>query len=354
MQEAELKELHLYKELKTAIRLIELGFGELQNLHINSHTVNDFYHLPFQLLSSGFERLMKCHICYGYYEQNGMYPDYRYLKRCGGQNGHDLLELKTCILDSYFLTDNPPILDEDFNILKNDKYLEIILDLLSEFGKYARYYNLDVVTSAPKSSKNVIDLWKKYENNLISSNPKFVNIETWESIEEVYSFVRQQILIKLEKFTGAICRQFTIGKLGEKARQYSSVIFYFIQLKDEDLGQRNYRVETTRYQEKERKVHQRTSFNELNRRNNPHYRHKVVRKEDFEGDWPFYSDEVTIKCYEKHLCVVTIENKDYALNGSAIGRFQLEAVHNAEMAIQEKSVGPFIQMALNLGKEVEQ
>jgi len=54
-----LKEFSIDDELRTSIKLIELGFGEFQNLDMT----NDFYHLPFQLLSSGFERLMKCHIC---------------------------------------------------------------------------------------------------------------------------------------------------------------------------------------------------------------------------------------------------------------------------------------------------
>jgi len=54
-----LKELYLDDELRTAVRLIELGFGEFQNLDL----ANDFYYLPFQLLSGGFERLIKCHIC---------------------------------------------------------------------------------------------------------------------------------------------------------------------------------------------------------------------------------------------------------------------------------------------------
>ena len=87
MNKKVLKDISLDDELQTAIRLIELGFGEYQNLD----SVNDFYYLPFQLLSSGFERLMKCHICLGHYENNNMYPNGKYLKECGGKNGHDLL-----------------------------------------------------------------------------------------------------------------------------------------------------------------------------------------------------------------------------------------------------------------------
>lgn len=61
MKEKILKDIYLVDELQTAVRLIELGLGEFQNLTLE----NDFYHFPFQLLSSGFERLMKCHICFG-------------------------------------------------------------------------------------------------------------------------------------------------------------------------------------------------------------------------------------------------------------------------------------------------
>ena len=41
---------------------------------------------------------------------------------------------------------------------------------------------------------------------------------------------------------------------------------------------------------------------------------------------------------------MTIDNKDYALNGSAQGRYKLEGVHEAGMAILGKSVIPFIEM----------
>ena len=155
MKEEVLKDLHLHEELQSAVRLVELGFGEFQNLEM----INDFYYLPFQLLSSGFERLMKCHICLGYYEKNGTYPDSRYLKNCGGKGGHDLKDLKKAILESFFSIHEIPALHDDFNLLKNDEDLEQLIYLLSEFGKYARYYNLDVVTSATAMSIDVKTLW---------------------------------------------------------------------------------------------------------------------------------------------------------------------------------------------------
>lgn len=48
----------LNEEFDTANKLVRLGLGELQNINLD----NDFYFLPFQLLSQGFERFMKAYI----------------------------------------------------------------------------------------------------------------------------------------------------------------------------------------------------------------------------------------------------------------------------------------------------
>jgi hypothetical protein len=45
------RNIALIEELETSVRLLKLGFGEYQNLG----GANDFYYLPFQLISSGFE-----------------------------------------------------------------------------------------------------------------------------------------------------------------------------------------------------------------------------------------------------------------------------------------------------------
>ena len=53
MNDEVIRKLSLNEELNTSVRLIKLGFSEYQNLDMS----NDFYYLPFQLISSGFERL---------------------------------------------------------------------------------------------------------------------------------------------------------------------------------------------------------------------------------------------------------------------------------------------------------
>ncbi len=275
------------------------------------------------------------------------------MKNCGGKTGHDLLELKNSILNSFFSTHNIPALHEDIDFLKNDEDIDRLIHLLSEFGKCARYYNLDIVTSAANPAINVKVLWENYETSIVTSNPELMRkLEDVESGEEVLDYTKRIVIIKLEKFARAICRQFTIGRLGKKALKFSSALYSFIMLHDNELGNRNYRKETSAYQEKERKVHKRGFFDELQRITNKRYRHMTIKKEDFNGDWPFYHNEVVIECREKYWCVVTIDGKDYALNGSAKGRYKLEGVHEAGMAILGKSIGPFIDMALKLGEDV--
>lgn len=342
-----LKDLYLNDELTSSFKLIKLGFGEFQNLDFT----NDFYHLPFQLLSSGLERLMKCYICLGYFEKHEKYPESKFLKKCGGRNGHDLIELKNTIISEYFNSNKIPVLITDRQFLKTDNDLEKLIYLLSEFGKYARYHNLDIVTSATKPSIDVENLWKKYEDSIVLDNPILLKkLTDIENKNEVHHFVTQHIIKKLELFVRAISRQFTLGKLGAKALRFSGIYYDFILLRDNKIGTVDYRKNTTRYTQKEKKVHKRTVIDNLNRKINPDIEYQTITKDDFNGEWPFYHDKVTIECRQKCWCTVEIKGNDYALNGAAVDRYKLEHVFDAGMAIRGISVSKFIEMALDLAK----
>ncbi|HCV80804.1 hypothetical protein [Zunongwangia profunda] len=348
MTDSSIKDLYLYDELTASIKLIKLGFGEFQNLD----SINDFYHLPFQLLSSGLERLMKCFICLGYYEIHNEYPDSKYLKKCGGRNGHDLNELKNNILYNYFKNREITALKIDEKFLKEDSDLKELIYLLSEFGKYARYHNLDIITSASKPSIDVKRLWEKYETDILLADPSLLEkLSDFEYQKEVHSYVTQFIISKLEKFVRGISRQFTIGQLGEKAQQFSSVYYDFILLKDEKIGTTDYRKHTTRFKQKEKNAYKRTTIDNINRKINPDIKFKKILKDDFVGDWPFYAEEVIIECRQKYWCTIEIDGIDYALNGSASDRYKLDSVIDAGMSIRGKSISPFINMALELNEK---
>jgi len=345
MNDETLKKLSLNEELNTSIRLIKLGFGEYQNLDM----ANDFYYLPFQLISSGFERFMKCYICFGHYEKVGEFPNPKLFRN---KLGHDLIKLKKHITENYFQENSKALID-DLVFLKTDKDLEKLIELLSEFGKFARYFNLNVVTGEVDPGIDVKASWEEYETSyLLNDKELLAKLSDVETQKEVLDYITRNIIIKLEQFTRALSRQFTLGKLGVLAQQYSSIVYDFLLLKDYELGSIDYRKNTTIYEQREYKPHKRTIKDDYNRNRNKDYKSQLITKESFDGEWPFYADEVTIECRQKFWCIVTIDNYDYALNGAAKGRYKLEDVHEAGMAILGKSVGEFINMALKLGEDI--
>lgn len=346
MDDEVIRKLSLNEELNTSVRLIKLGFGEYQNLDM----ANDFYYLPFQLISSGFERFMKCYICLGHYEKEGKFPEPKLFRN---KLGHDLEKLKRHITENYF-QENSKALTDDLIFLRTDKDLEKLIVLLSEFGKFARYFNLNVVTGEVDPGIDVKASWEEYETSYVLNEKELLaKLSDFETQKEVLDYITRKIIIKLERFTRALSRQFTLGRLGVLAQQYSSIVYDFLMLKDSELGNIDYRKNTTRYEQREYKPHKRTIKDDYNRKRNKDYKSQLMKKESFDGEWPFYANEVIIECRHKFWCVVTIDNHDYALNGAAKGRYKLEDVHEAGMAILGKSVGPFIDMALKLGEDIK-
>ena len=231
-----IKNLALNEELLTSINLIKLGFREYQNIDM----ANDFYFLPFQLISSGFERLMKCHICLGHLELNNSYPDPKLFSKT---LGHDLQKLKNHIINNYFKTENRQALINDLDYIANNTELNKLISLLSEFGKFARYYNLDIVTGMKKPSTDIKTEWEDFEKNiLLADNALMKKFKDFNKQDEVNKVIIKTIIIKLEKFVRAIARQFTLGSLGKLALQYSPLVYPFLMLMDSDLGNTDYRV----------------------------------------------------------------------------------------------------------------
>ncbi len=344
MNDEIIRKSSLNEELITSIRLIKLGFGEYQNLDM----ANDFYYLPFQLISSGFERLMKCYICLGYYEKEGRFPEPMLFKNT---LRHNLVELKRHITENYF-QENSIALSEDLAFLEADKDLEKLIELLSEFGKFARYFNLNVVTGEVDPGIDVKASWKKYETSYVLNNKELLEkLSDFATRNEVSNSITRKIIEKLERFIRALSRQFTLGKLGTLAQQFSPNIYDFLMLKDVELGTIDYRKNTTRYIQRDHKPHKRTIKDEYNRKRNKDYKSQLITKESFNGEWPFYAEKVIIECRQKHWCVVTIDNYDYALNSSAKGKYKIEDVREAGMTILGKPIEQFTDMALKLGEK---
>lgn len=335
-----LKYSALLEEFETSDKLIKLGFGELQNINLN----NSFYFLPFQLLSQGFERFMKAYICLGHFHVKNELPNFKYLKKLG----HDLEKLLSEIIDKYYFHYNGPQYNLDNEFLKNSSDLKELLFMLSEFGKLSRYHNFDIITNNTKIGVDVNKLWEKFENSLINSKD-YENLMNFDLMQEVYYKISNHIIIVFEKFVSALSRQFVFKCLGQQSIVTTASTFTdFGMLYEQDFGKKDYRQQTSKYKEKPIKVHKRTIANEVQRKTNPNFKWKKINRLTYDGDWPFYADEVIIECREQYWCIITIEGHDYALNGAAKRKYQLENPHDVGMAVMGKSISDFIQMALEL------
>ena len=330
---ASIRTMCLIEELETARNLIVSGFEELQEIRMG----NDFYHLPQQLLASGFERLMKCYFCLVYEAQNGQYPETKFLKDLG----HNLEELKRTLATDYFATNGIPLLCDDLDFLKKDLLLERIIHNLSEFGQKARYYNLDIVTGSQKPPIDPKLEWEALERDIEDPTP-YLSMDSKEALyRDYYPRVNANIIAKLERLLRAVAMQFTLGKHGGRLQQMSWILTEFRNLRDNEFGIVDYRRSVKRSKDKWIK----RSKEDVS---NSRWPSTVISKEQFEGDWPFRSDEVVIECRENLFCIINIEGYDFALNGSAKSRFDYPFPHEAGIAILGKSIGPFIDMAFSL------
>lgn len=331
----------LIQELETARDLIKAGFGELQEIHLG----NDFYHLPQQLLASGLERLLKCYFCLVYEARNGSFPDKAFLMSIG----HSLTVAKQKLVDEYFDANGRPLLIADLDFLRNDGQLDGIINILSEFGKMARYYNLDIVAGSPNPPIDPSSEWARLETKIEDPRPYLTPGSMDALYRDYYPRVNAKIVGLLERFVRAVCMQFTLGNHGGRLKQLSPSVFDFIMLKDEAFGTTDYRRSVARNQQTKANWSKRSKEKALKSK----WPSALAVASDYGDKWPFRVDEVVIECRNDMFCVVNAKGYDFALNTPAKTCFGYPDPHDSGVAILGRSVGPFIDLAFSLseGKE---
>lgn len=332
--------LCILEELETSLDLLKSGFGHLQEIDMG----NTFYHLPHQLMASGFERFMKCYICLVHHGRTGSYPDAAFMKSLG----HDLENLLDTICKNYYGGMKRPFIRNEYTFISTDPVLGECIRILSLFGKKGRYYNLDIVAGAAQTPIDPRSEWRALESSVEDPVPFISNPELM--YRNYYPRVHSKLISKMERLIRAIALQFTLGdhfEQGGELRRTSSVSADFRNLDDEELGRNDYRrsVQILR-QEKDNWI-RRTDEEILSSR----WPTLTVIESEFEGEWPFREGRVILECQEGLFCIVYICGYAFALNGSARSRFGMPDPHDAGVAVLGKSVGPFIDAALGLGIE---
>lgn len=331
--------LCLHEELDTSKKLIESGFGHLQEVD----TSNPFYALPHLLLASGLERLMKCYISVIHKSRNGAYPDPKMMRHLG----HDLEKLLDEILSKYFGGLHRPIVKHDFAFISEQSSLRESVRILSLFGKKGRYYNLDIVAGDDIEPIDPTDEWKALEQSLEDPVPYIQEPE--RLYRDYYPKVNSLLIAGLERLIRAIAMQFTLGDHNDPYREIKplSIVYKdFLTLRDSEFGTIDYRrsVEILKVEQDQLECY---SDDEIA---NSKWPTRPVHSRDYANEWPFRIDSATIECRKKMCAIVYLEGYAFALNGFARSHFGYPFPHDAGVAILGKSIGPFIDMALDLAK----
>jgi len=233
--------MYLFWEVETASKLIKKGMAELQAIS----DANDFYHVPILLLSSGYERLIKCLLCLASMSEEGEITGMPYTT--SGRKGHDLdlllnTLLKICQEKNY--SSKFPAAKIDIDLLTNDKVLREIISIFFNFAQAGRYYNLDIVIKGKSDFKDSKNMWEELEMAIVRSSENIsrkYSDPNYRNIKGTYKEINQELIKILEKFARALSRLFTLGDFSNFSKGVSTPLHDFLFLRDEDLGTRDYR-----------------------------------------------------------------------------------------------------------------
>ena len=251
------EKLHFLEEtVNESVEFINCGLHYLSRINFANNNLS--YALSFLNLSRGFELLMKCMICYKRYDNtkdNKRFKKHFPTKEEMMGYGHNLNRLRKEIMKNYQglfrgKTSNPKMisqLKEDREFISKDKKLIRVLKIISKYGTKGRYYELDYVTSNSKKNNispkfemeqlimEILEKDEQLRNNFVNNRDNFlIDNKIWQEIIERY------IKPNLNKFLGALSRQFSLEILGDKARgcnaidKYAYLKDYKVKNKDED------------------------------------------------------------------------------------------------------------------------
>ncbi len=320
-----IKKVRLGDELENSCKQIIAGLKELQTTVQDT----DYHFIAFQLLDNGFERLLKCAICYGWLKENGSFPKTKNIK------GHDITVLLKRFLEKYFSQRVPALID-DYIFLSKNTDAQTIIKSLSEFGDYARYHNLNVVTGE-NNITDIKEIWNKLKMDYINkNNGLYEKLFVLPDFEFVEHSVTKYLVSIIEQITRAVVRQFTLGDLGDEPKKYIGSYSHFLFLNDSDIGVTNYFDKFFAKKIKSPIDYIKTKQNKT----------LVIKEKEYKGLWPFKNTkEIMLEKFNEYFIFIIINNKKYALNGSTATKYNLPFPHDCGEAYVGRSIGDFIKMA---------
>ena len=224
----------LSQEAQAVVYLSQRGISELHSIN----AANDFFHLPMQLLAQGFERLLKLTYALAYLKQHGKLPEPKNIRRYS----HNLSLLTDDLVALVVAEDDyirRPAVQADIDFIRNDTDLRRILDLLSTFGTWSRYYRLEefLDPDSVNASADPDRAWEAHESEIIKRDPDWLD-KLKPGDDRVFREATSTIAGLLERYGRAITRMWTLGAVDKAAQAHVGVIMGFLFLRDDELGTR--------------------------------------------------------------------------------------------------------------------
>ena len=143
------------EEIEASFNFIKEGIKSLKN---QSSFVSS-NHISLQLLSSGFERLIKILLLLKEKHLTGEYPNTEGNRNYFGQfdNGHGIKKMVNNLIsysEDIELMNKNTIVIEDLDYLKNDARFNTFLEIITDFSKFQRYYYIDTIVKKERKGNN--------------------------------------------------------------------------------------------------------------------------------------------------------------------------------------------------------
>lgn len=303
------------EEVEASFKFITAG---LLNLKAQTAIVSN-NHVPLQLLSAGFERLLKIMLLIKDKHLTGKFPELQKAKTrfTSYDNGHGIEKMLDELIEYSTTVDfmlKIPMVVEDIDFIKNDKDFRKFLNIITQFSIQQRYYYIDtIILEKQNENQNPFSMFKGF----IWSFEEGVDV-TKQSYDEEDALKIRNAIVCIEKGIRAITRFFTHG-FGDLGQQYYNNFSIFIILNDKELG-------SLKYAEKKKlssDSYKPLSLFSLTFLNILFFAKAKTIHSTEHTDWVFTVDSVEVFSLNGNFFFAKIGNKIFALTGATISHYKI-------------------------------
>lgn len=308
------KVISVNEEVEASFQLIISG---LKYLNAQTSFVSN-NHVPLQLLSSGFERILKIILLLKDKHLTGNYPELHKAKARFNayNNGHGIAAMLDELIEyskNVEIMQRVPMVREDLNFIENNKAFREFLIIITEFSIKQRYYYIDtIILKKSNQDFNPFESFKKFLHSFGSG----IDLAQLTYQQEERLLIRSAVVC-IEKGVVAISRFFTHG-LGDFGKQCYGEFSNFILLNDNDLGSLKYAEKNKGSSENYKAINAFSLSFLLIRLSS---KAKTLHARNYDN-WAFAVDKVEVYFKEPNFYFAKIGQKIFALTGRTSSRFR--------------------------------